>query len=867
MKPLRTFFARLLRRGRTSAELAEEMDTHLALLARDYQRRGMSPDAALAEARRQFAGMTQIREQYREQRRLPWIDPLAQDFAYTFRQLRAAPGFAAAAVLTLALGIGANLAIYQVLEAVLFRELPVRDPSRIVAVSLLEDHDPIRVSYPLFREFATHQTMFDGFFATSNFPIPTSDGGKGVLASGGYFRTLGIDARIGRIFTQDDDRPGAPPVVVISDAWWQRQFARNPDAIGKTLQLRGATATIIGVTPPGFFGETLGASPDFWVPMSLQPVITPGDRINGATIAWISMLGRLRPGVTAKQAEAALAPLFEHSRELTVTKEGKSYRVAVTPANRGIGDLASRFERPLWLLMGMVGLVLVMLCSNLANLLLGRATVRAHEIGVRLSLGAGRARIARQLLTESLVLCAIGVAFAIPLASRGVAALVALANVGAGLQLQPGWHSAAFALATAMLCTCLFGLAPAIAATRIDVHTALQSHHRTTAGARRRAFGNSLIVAQISLSLVLISGAVLFARSLWNLRHQNFGMSADTLVVDLPLELNRVAIDRHKAAAQPLYERFNSIPGVRSAAVSAFGPLGNLIRTASASTPDSPAQPGDFSRLVYVSPRYFEAMGIPILAGRPIDAQDTATAPPVAVITQTTSRILFGAENPIGRVISGTATFTPKNARQVIGIARDIRFSNARDPYGIVLFIPIVQDPMPATSVVLRATTTVPARAIIREVAPDLKVGSIQTFGDAFDAGLGNDKLLAILAAAFGLLALALSYVGVYGVLSYAVERRTHEIGIRIALGAGRRAVYRMVLREAALLATGAVALGGAGSVFATRALRHTLFGFTSSDYTLPALAAALLCLVALAAAFIPARRAARLDPMVALRE
>jgi predicted permease len=863
----RVFLARLLRRGRTASEFSEELETHLTLLARDYERRGMTPDAALAEARRQFAGITQIREQYREQRRLPFLDPLAQDVSYTFRQLRASPGFAAAAVLTLALGIGANLAIYQVLDAVVFRDLPVHDPARLVQVQLLQNNEPTRVAYPLFRELATHQQMLDGFFASSDFPLPTADGAKGFMATGGYFRTLGVGARIGRVFTDDDDRPGAPPVAVIADAYWQRRFARSVNAIGQTLQLRGATATIIGVTPSEFFGETLGAAPDFWVPMSLQPLVTPGDRINGASYAWLSMLGRLRHGVTARQVQAAFDPIFQHTSNLTIRQAGKTYRISVAPANRGIGDLSSRFERPLWLLMAMVGLVLLMLCSNLANLLLSRATVRSHEIGVRLALGAGRARIARQLITESVVLAAIGVALAVPLASRGASALVALAAVGSGLQLQPGWHSTLFALAIATLCTCLFGLAPAFAATRVDVHTALQAHRRTTTGARRRVFGNSLIVAQISLSLVLISGAALFARSLWNLRHQDFGMNPETIVVDLPLELNRVELDRHRAAARPLYERMNHVPGVRSAAVVAFGPMSSIIQTDRVSTPERPAQSGDLTRLVYVSPRYFETMDIPIVAGRGIEANDRAGGQPVVVINQTAARVLFGGENPIGRMISSGDSFQSRNARQVIGVVRDCRFSNAREPYGFVLYTPIGEQPMPITAVVVRAAPSAPLRAAIREVAPDLKIGAIRTFGEAFDAGLGNDKLLATLAAAFGLLALALSYVGVYGVLSYAVERRTHEIGIRLALGAGRPSVYRMVLREAALLTAAAVALGGAGSLAATRALRTTLFGFAPADYTLPGLAAAILCVVAMAAAWLPARRAARLDPMAALRE
>jgi predicted permease len=863
---LRVLWARRRGIGRAPAELEEEMSEHQALLAREYQQRGMSADAAYAEARRQFGGRTQIREQYRSQRRLPFFDTLAQDGAYALRQLRASPGFAAAAVLTLALGIGANLAIYQVLDAVLFRNLPVRDPARLVEVRLLENNDPVRASYPLFRELSAHQNVLEGFFATSDFPVPTPEGAKGHMASGGYFRTLGVNASIGHVFTEDDDRPGAAPVAVISDALWQRQFGRSQAAIGKTLQLRGAIATIIGVTPPEFFGETAGAGPDFWVPMSLQPLVTPGDRINGASFSWLSMIGRPRPGVSARQAEAALETLYQQYAHLNFRRSGRQYRVGVAPASRGIGDLSTRFERPLWLLMGMVGLLLVMLCSNLANLLLGRATVRTHEIGVRLALGAGSGRIARQLLTESVVLCAIGMALALPLASRGASLLVAMAAVGPGLTLQAGWHSAFFAISTAILCTCLFGLAPAIAATRVDVHSALQAHRRTVAGSHRRVFAKALVVAQISMSLVLVSGAALFARSLWNLRHQDLGLNRSTLLFDLPLEMRRDQIARHTALAAPLFDRINELPGVRSAAVAAFGPMSNLIRTSGVSTPERPAQHGDFTRFVYVSPRYFETMGVPIVAGRGVTADDRAGAPPVVVLNQTAARAFFGAANPIGRAVSEGDQFDAGRALQVIGVARDTRFSNAREPYGFELYVPIFQDPAPITSIVARASAAAPIRKTINDAAPDIKIGAIRTFGEAFETGLGNDRLLAAIAAAFGLLALALSYVGVYGVLSYAVERRTQEIGIRIALGAGRSDVGRMILREAATLSAASIAIGGAASIAATSALRTTLFGFAPSDYTLPAIAALVLCVTAMAASYIPARRAATLNPIDALR-
>jgi predicted permease len=803
-----------------------------------------------------------------------------QDAAYALRRLRAAPAFTAAAVVTLALGIGANLAIYRVLDAVVFRDLPVRDPARLVEVQLLEDGKGHRVSFPLFREFAAHQQVLDGMFAVSDFPLrEVSRPGReaiaeanGAIASGGYFRTLGVAARVGRVFTDDDDRPGAPPLVVLSDAFWNREFQRSSQALGQTLTINGVVATIIGVTPPQFFGETLGSAPDFWVPMSLQPRVTPGDRINGAAYSWLSMLGRLRPGVTARQAEAAFAPLLEQFSNLTVTRTGSSYRVHVRPANRGLGDLQSRFERPLWLLMGMVGLVLLMLCSNLANLLLGRAAVRTHEIGVRLALGARRARLVRQLLTESLVLCTFGLALAVPLASQGAAALVRLANLSIAVQLQASWRETVFAFAIGALCTVLFGLAPAFAATRIDVHAALQAHRRTTGGSTRHLLGNGLVIAQISLSLVLISGAALFARSLWNLRHQDMGLNLDTIRISLPFEISRAAIDRRQQWNDRIYDRMRALPGVRSAAVCAFGPNDSLVRTTSgASTPGRATQHGDSLRMVYVSPHYFEAMGIPIVAGRALNEEDRAGGTPAVVISQTAARALFGADNPIGGSVSADERYQPTSARQVLGVARDIRFGGAREPFGMVLYLPLAQEKAPVTAVVLSAAgnaaqVATNARAALKSLDPSMKVGAIQPFRAVFDTGLGNDRLLAAIAIAFALLALLLSGVGVYGVLSYAVERRTQEIGIRIALGAGRAAVYRMIARQAAVLVAASIAIGGAGAFALTRALRGMLFGFAPADYSMPLAAAAILCVTAVLAAWLPARRAASLDPMDAIR-
>jgi predicted permease len=528
-------------------------------------------------------------------------------------------------------------------------------------------------------------------------------------------------------------------------------------------------------------------------------------------------------------------------------------------------------------LAGITGLVLLMTCGNLANLLLGRATARTQEIGVRLALGAGRARIVRQLLTESLLLSALGTAAALVLATWGARWLVAWASAAGDwrLSLALEWRHLAFTAAVAVAATCLFALAPACAATRLDLHSALQSATGGhSAGRFRNRLGRCLIVAQLSVSLTLLSAAALLANSLWNLRHQDFGFDADhVLMTDIPLEFTKAMMRRNTALRQPLYDRMNAIPGVRSAAVDAFGVLDSIVYTCWLSTPERPAQSGDYyTRLVHISERYFETIGTPILAGRGVTAADRADSPRVVVLSQTAARTLFGSASPLGRYVSTGKTFASKNALQVVGVAHDVRFANPREPFGFVLYVPLAQDPAPVTAVLLRAASdpghlAPTVRAAFREVDPAVFVGAIHPLADRVEAQLSNEKLLALLSACFGLLALALTAVGVYGVIAYAVQRRTQEIGIRLALGAERASVSRMMMRDVALLALGGTLLGAAGAVAATRALRTMLFAFDPADYGLLLAAAALLLLVSIPAGYLPTRRAARLDPMNALRQ
>ncbi len=808
---------------------------------------------------------------------------MLQDLAYALRQLRRSPGFAAAAILTLALGIGSNTAIYQVLDAVAFRSLPVREPERLVRLQLLENHKPLNFSYPLYREMAARQQVATGMFATSDYPLHAAVlRGRGlartvnaVLVTGGYFPVLGVAARLGRVFTEADDQAAAPPVAVISDSFWDREFGRSPSALGQPLEINKAVVTIAGVAPPEFNGETQGNAPDVWLPMSVAPQAMATDWLNAPKSFWLTAMARLKPGVSPVQAQAAYEALYHQLAYVAEQRAGPEYRVAVEPGSRGIAELQERFESPLLVLMAVVGMVLLIACCNLANLLMGRAAARTHEIGVRLALGAGRARLIRQALSESLLLAAIGAVAGLVLARWGSMALVKLAAEGRDwrLALDPGWRVLAFTAGVTAAATCLFGLAPAWSASRVDMQAALRGNGRARIGGPRQILGKALVAAQISISLVLLAGSALLVRSLWSLRHQDFGFRGENvLMVELPWEFSPSMMARYQALREPLYDRMNHLPGVVSAALSCFGPMGGDRHTGPLSSAERPARREDNTRIVHLSPQYFETMGIRIVAGRGITAEDAAGAPEVAVLSETAARKMFGGSNAVGRLVTQSDRFDAQHALQVVGIARDVRFANPGDPFGFLVYVPMTQSPAPITAIAVR-TAGDPAlvagnvQAALHVLDPGMPIGAIRPLGDAIDAKLSHERLMALLATSFGLLALTLTSVGVYGVISYTVERRTREIGIRMALGATRARVSMALMKEVGLLVSAGAGLGACGALAMTRALRTMIYGFGPSDYSLLLAVALFLIGIACLSGFLPARRAARLDPMSALRE
>jgi predicted permease len=878
----RMFLARLrglfaARRG--DARIEDEIQSHVELAASDYQRRGMTSEQAHLEARRQFGGPAQVAEAWRDQRSLPLIETFVKDLRYALRQLRANPGFATAAVLTLALGIGANTAIFRVLDAVVLRSLPVREPEKLVIVRAF-DGKGWGLNYPLFRELSARQHAVEGMFAFSDFPVKDAvlssgpmTGLTGRIATGGYFQVLGVDAQLGRVFTEDDDRPSAPPVAVVSYAFWQRAFAGKPEALGKSIQINQAMVTIVGVTPREFFGERVGSAPDVWLPLHMSRQVWLN--VDTPSAALLTCMARLRHDVPLPQAQAALNVLYRQMNDLQLHYSGGGEsRLVLEPGSQGVRDLQTKFSRPLLVLAGIVGLVLLIACSNLANLLLARAAARTHEMGVRLALGAARARLIRQLLTESLVLAALGSLLGFALAAWGSRELVTLASAGQSwrLSIDSGWRVIGFTAAVSAIAACLFGLAPALAATRLDVHSALQANGRTQSGGRsQHATARAFVVAQISVSLMLLAGASLLVRTFWNLSHQDLGYRREgVLMVQTGLDFSTFGMFKN-LPLQPLYERLNAIPGVRSAALVGLGPFSRITSGGRMALAERPPVKGEEVRRVSVSPRYFETMGIPMVTGRPITEDDRAGTAQVAVIGETAARILFGRTDPVGRFFSEAEQFDTKAAIQIVGVAHDIRLSNPRDPFGMVLYRPMAQSPLPLSSMVLRTTGdpalfAASARQAIQEAAPGLKIANIRPLGDVLDSTLSQEKMMALLSGAFGLLALVLAGVGLYGVIAYGVEQRTQEIGIRLALGASRGEIAGLLLREVGQVLAIGLALGGAATVALGQSVKALLFGVTPHDPLMLICAAALLSVVAIVAGYLPARRAARLDPLEALR-
>ncbi|MBV8864560.1 MAG: ABC transporter permease [Acidobacteriaceae bacterium] len=898
--------------ARRSEALREEMELHLAEKAAELEADGMTPESARAEARRRFGNVGQKQEESRE----IWIkrfwSELGQDVRYGCRTIGANKVFSILAVLLLALGIGANTAIYSLMEAILLRSLPVADPESLV---VLNWHSPspfnankqwVHVMHGLqgLAWPGDKGTMFMGIFPygafealrTENPVLSTLFGyfnglkhnlairGQAMTASteyvsGEYFRGLAVLPAAGRLIDSEDDRPGAAPVAVISFATSENRFGGPPNAIGQSILVDNTPFTVIGVAPPEFFGVDPAAAPVIYLPLHTNVLIDGAGEAHSYSdenFYWIEMMGRLRPGITMAQAQAALAPRFHQWLATTATTDGERAKLpglVLNPGAAGLGSLRREYSKPLSVLLTMVALILVLVCANIANLLLARAAARRSEMAVRLSLGAGRFRVVRQLLTESVMLASLGGAFGILLAIWGMRTLTFLLSRGQEnftLHAELNWNVLGVTAALSVICGLLFGLAPAIQSTRSDVMPALKNGRG--GGPRRRA-QHVLVVAQIAISFLLLVAAGLFVRTLNKLHSVQLGYSRENILL-FSLDARQVG---HRAPEittfyTNLRKRFESIPGVRSATLS----QSSIISAARVGQPiKGTMKIGDVTlngaRAMSAGPRFLTTMQIPILAGREIDERDGPGSTPVAVVSERVARTYFGNENPVGRRI----TLPGENRDLVIvGVSGNVRYGGLKneEESAMTVFVAGSQFSPDEVTYALR-TVGDPLRyvrsvhEIMREADSRLPVTHAITQAAEIDGTISREITFAKLCSGFATLALLVACMGLYGMMSYNVTRQVGEIGIRMALGAQRNAVVWMVLRGVILLAAVGLAISVPAALIASRVVKSFLFETRPNDPRILVLAGVVLLIAAILAGYAPARRASRIDPVAALRQ
>jgi predicted permease len=897
--------------ARRSEALREEMELHLVEKAAELQADGMTPEHARAEARRRFGNVGLKHEESQEIWMTRFLSELGQDVRYGFRTMNANKAFSALAVLLLALGIGANTAIYSLMESILLRSLPVADPESLVVLNwqsrppqnankqwehvvhgvqgiawpggkgvMVSGMFPYAAFETLREENPVFSTLF-GYFNGQNKTLAIR--GQATTASteyvtGEYFRGLAVSPAAGRLIGSDDDRPGAAPVAVISFATSQNRFGGPPNAIGHSILVDNIPFTVIGVAPPEFFGVDPAAAPDLYLPLHTN-LLVDGARAArmypDGNFYWIEVMGRLRPGVSMAQAQAALAPRFHRWVATTATTDGERAKLPaliLNPGAAGLGSLRRQYSKPLYVLLMMVGLILAVACANIANLLLARAAARRREMAVRLSLGAGRFRIVRQLLTESVMLASLGGAFGVLFAIWGVRSLTLLLSNGREnftLHAELNWGVLAMTAALSVVCGLLFGLAPAIQSTRPDVMPALKDGRG--GGPRHRA-QHVLVVAQIAVSFLMLVAAGLFVRTLNKLHSVQLGYARENILL---FSLNARQAGHRDPEMTTFYtnlrKRFESIPGVSSATLS----QSSIINAARAGQAVSgPMTIGaitiEGARSLAAGPRFLTTMQIPILAGREIDDRDQPGSPPVAVISERLARTYFGNENPLGRRIT-----LPDEKRdlEIVGVSANLRYGGLKneEESAMTVFVALSQFSPDRVTYALR-TAGDPLRfvqsvyEIVRNADSRIPVTNVITQAAEIDRTISRELTFAKLCTGFAVLALLIACVGLYGTVSYSVARQVGEIGTRMALGAQRGAVVWMVLRRVLLLAAVGLAISVPAALGAFRLVKSFLFETQPNDPGTLVLAGVVLLSAATLAGYGPARRASRIDPLAALR-
>jgi len=896
--------------ARRGEALREEMELHLAEKAAELEADGMTAENARAEARRRFGNVGQKQEESREIWMTQFFSELGQDIRYACRTMAANKAFSALAVLSLALGIGANTAIFSLMESILLRSLPVSDPESLVVLNwhsqppkegdklavhvvhglqgmfwpgtkgaLVTGIFPYRAFETLREENPVFSTLF-GYCNGHNRTLTVR--GQAMNAStefvtGEYFRGLAVPPVAGRLIGSEDDRPGAAPVAVISFATSQNRFGGTPSAIGQAILVDNVPFTVIGVAPPKFFGVDPAAAPDVYLPLHTT-VLLERDRaariFADQNFYWLEMMGRLRPGVTIAQAEAALAPRFHQWVASTASTDGERAKLpelTLNPGAAGLGSLRRQYSKPLYVLLMMVGLILAIACANIANLLLARAAARRREMAVRLSLGAGRFRVVRQLLTESVMLASLGGALGVVFAIWGMRTLTVLLSSGPrGLSLQPelNWSVLGVTAALSVVCGLLFGLAPAIQSTRPNVMPALKAGRG--GGPRRRA-QHVLVVAQIAISFLILVAAGLFARTLNKLHSVELGYSRENILL---FTVNARQAGHRDPEITTFYaelrKRLESIPGVTSATLSHSSLINaGLAGSAIRGEMKIGAVTVDDVGVLAAGPRFLTTMQVPIVAGREIDERDQRGSTAVAVISEEMARTYFANENPVGRRIR---LVDEKRDLEIVGVSRNLRYGGLKDEESSLTMFVAASQISPERMTFALHTTGDPLRyvksvhEIVREADSRIPVTNVVTQATEIDRTITREIMFAKLCTGFAVLALLMACVGLYGTMSYNVARQVGEIGIRMALGAQRGSVVWMVLRRVLLLAAVGLAISVPAALIASRLVKSFLFETQPNDPVTLGVAALVLLSAVVLAGYAPARRASRIDPLAALR-
>lgn len=907
------------RRRARESDLERELRDHLELEAEEQNAEGLSAQEAARAAHLALGNALRIEEDVRAAWGFRWLEILLQDLRYGLRQLRRNPGFATVVILTLALGIGANTAIFSLMDAVMLRMLPVKNPGRLVLLNWVslkkpaamavqsgyEDSDATgresstSFAYPTFEEMRAKSDVFSGLFGFT--PLGTTevsisghtDLAEGEAVTGAYFSGLSVSPVLGQPITDRDEMADAPPVAVISYAYWSRQFGRNPAAVGMRITVNGVPFRISGVAPPEFFGVQPGRSIDLWVPFVHSAKILPWgsdstpegrDPFTSRDWWWLMIMGRLKPEVSAPQAAAEVRVLFQQSVLADLKVRPKTQfipDVELQSASRGLDILREQFSKPLWILMIAVGVVLLVTCANVASLLLARSAAREKEIAVRLTLGARRWRIVRQMLTESILLAAIGGVVGLLVAYwAGHTLLLLMSSGGQPMHLSVQLDREVFAFCACLSLTTgtLFGLIPALRSTRVDLTPSLKeaAAHASFARPGWWSQGDYLVIAQVALSLLLLIGAGLFLRTLENLENENVGFDQQkVLLFAMDPTTHGYEGQRLMNLYTRLLARFQALPGVVAGTMSEISLVSDSQShwpiSIEGYTPQNGTDMGvDFN---LVGPSFFTTMRIPLVIGREVGWRDTASSPKVAVVNKAFTEHFFAGRDPIGRQFVFQNLGDVHKSYEIVGVVGDAKYASLRNAVRPTVYLAWSQPPSPLGGMHFELRTAgeplalvSSVRTAVHQVDPELPVAEFKTQTEQIDETLLQERLFAQLSSFFAALAALLACIGLYGLIAYSIARRTHEIGVRMALGAQRKDVLRKVIGEGMLLTAIGIVIGVGAAVALTRFLQSLLFDVKPADPVTFAIVALILALAALCACYIPARRAANVDPMEALR-